>query len=1301
MDSTSVFNYRIPRRLPRSPSTPTHNLTRHPRSRVCASSLACFRLYSHDMPTVYHYETLNEHDFQKLAQALIVAKFPDAQCLPVGQPDGGRDAMRYHPSSEARKFTVFQVKYTRDPQSKASRDTIIDLIASEKPKVDELIQRGASRYILITNVKGSSHLDVGSIDKGIETLTNAFRIPSQIWWRDDLDRRLDNEIDIGWRFPEVLRATDILPLLIARPGERQESSSTLAITSYIASQYRDDREIKFKQVELKRSLIDLFVDLPIRLKRHRQGRDRTHAARQIVESGDSDSYLRRLDASEEFGPGEDASEDGSRLAAAFFLGFPLRSNATRIVLEGAPGQGKSTVTQFLCQINRMRLLRRKQELEHVAGEYKSGPVRTPFRLDLRHYAEWLNGRHPFSTERGMQEAIDPRGSLEGFIAMQVGWEGGSSEITQDGLVRLLERSHCLIVLDGFDEVADVATRARLVDEIGGASARLEAHARSVQIIVTSRPAAFANSPGFPQSEWAHVELMDLGVGDILSYKDKWTLAQGLSLEEKRAVSSTLQAKMEQPHLRDLARNPMQLSILLHLIHVQGVALPEKRTTLYEEYMKLFFNREAEKSPVVRDHRELMMAIHGVLAWELQIQVEEGKGTGSFSREALEVEVKRYLEAEEHDSNLVDPLLTGAVERVGALVSRVVGTFEFEVQPLREYFAARHLYTTAPYSPPGNPRSGTRPERFDALVRSSYWTNVTRFFCGFYDVGELGTLVDGLLDLDDEPRYRLVNQPRRIATMLLSDHVFSQSPKTVKRLTIYITNEPGFERLTASDSGPALGLPATAGRDELFRHCLRRIQTEGDAGRRHVLRSIAAANADHKTLIEIWTQRRGDQETTYDNFLEAMDYSILEQFSSEEIEAFTADNFDLRMRWFAFIGRYQEIVESGTLQRVAHESFFDGTMVFLQSPRPKIGRTPIETLSLLLNVYGLSRLDKMERVEGSVASVMHRYFGISDWRIPDCEGSRNQSDDRFSEFYRFVLDHMNSDVSEWRKGIDRWESLVDRGLEVCSGGFLFAQIAVVSTMMDVGQRLGTWDDDGFSVTAGLVGRLHYALEKASDTSWWNDSLAFAKSESSVLGLAVLLTWGDGKTLRQLMPRCELLIESLDEREWHRLLRLIQIARFSGKNRRPEIAEEWFRDLEDELRSARLATMLIGRMADDEVRRRLARRFLSGYSGSDPAIIQEAADIEVMSNPKGAQKVDWEYVSDLSKLGRRAGMPYLFSMQWPDRDWHVAESVAEDVLSSCQLHTGQFVAMCERTYSTVVAGRARRVSAVAADDGWFTP
>ena len=89
-----------------------------------------------------------------------------------------------------------------------------------------------------------------------------------------------------------------------------------------------------------------------------------------------------------------------------------------------------------------------------------------------------------------------------------------------------------------------------------------------------------------------------------------------------------------------------------------------------------------------------------------------------------------------DNVPINKLYAGMVERVVALVSRVEGTVEFEVQPLREYFAACHLYYTAPQSSPGKERPGSKPDRFDAISRNFYWLNVTRFYAGCYSKGEL-------------------------------------------------------------------------------------------------------------------------------------------------------------------------------------------------------------------------------------------------------------------------------------------------------------------------------------------------------------------------------------------------------------------------------------------------------------------------------------------------------------------------------------------------------------------------------------
>lgn len=89
---------------------------------------------------------------------------------------------------------------TRAPQLKDERRVITDLIDTEKPKITALIERGATQYFLLTNVFGTGHLDVGSIDTAHAKLSAALGIAVHIWWRDDLDARLDNapEISVGW-----------------------------------------------------------------------------------------------------------------------------------------------------------------------------------------------------------------------------------------------------------------------------------------------------------------------------------------------------------------------------------------------------------------------------------------------------------------------------------------------------------------------------------------------------------------------------------------------------------------------------------------------------------------------------------------------------------------------------------------------------------------------------------------------------------------------------------------------------------------------------------------------------------------------------------------------------------------------------------------------------------------------------------------------------------------------------------------------------------------------------------------------
>ncbi len=185
-------------------------------------------------------------------------------------------------------------------------------------------------------------------------------------------------------------------------------------------------------------------------------------------------------------------------------------------------------------------------------------------------------------------------------------------------------------------------RHEVVDEIVRGVQRLEANAASMQTIVTSRPAAFANSPGMPPAKYPYLQLLSLNRKLIMDYAERWLRARHLDSKQGAEFRAVLKDKLDQPHLRDLARNPMQLAILLSLVHTRGASLPDKRTALYDYYIDLFFSREAGKSSIVRDHRELLIDIHRHLAWLLHSEAERGNTRGSVPQERLQQMVAEYL-----------------------------------------------------------------------------------------------------------------------------------------------------------------------------------------------------------------------------------------------------------------------------------------------------------------------------------------------------------------------------------------------------------------------------------------------------------------------------------------------------------------------------------------------------------------------------------------------------------------------------------------------------------------------------------
>ncbi len=326
----------------------------------------------------YPLENLTPEKFQQFAQALLTKEFPNVQCFPVAQPDGGRDAMQMRFYEGRASFVMFQVKFVRTPESNHEpHKWLLSIIENEAPKVKKQLREGVKQYVLITNVSGTAHPDSGSIDIANKTLTQALGIPSVCWWRDDLCRRLDSSWDLKWAYPELMTGPDLIRYVIENGLSEAKERRANAVRAFIKDQYSIDKEVKFKQIELQNQLLDLFVDVPIGGMVTRGPRGYYRARVGSIE--ESQIFY---ETSEEVNISNSASPHDleyvmphGRVARYRFPGmkamgaghFLLQPNLwdlelSRVVLEGAPGHGKSTIVQYVCQVHRMRLLEIQEKI---------------------------------------------------------------------------------------------------------------------------------------------------------------------------------------------------------------------------------------------------------------------------------------------------------------------------------------------------------------------------------------------------------------------------------------------------------------------------------------------------------------------------------------------------------------------------------------------------------------------------------------------------------------------------------------------------------------------------------------------------------------------------------------------------------------------------------------------------------------------------------------------------------------------------------------------------------------------------
>jgi len=368
----------------------------------------------------YPFENLGPERFQQLCLALLAKEYPRVQRFPVAQPDGGRDAVAYYPDGGGDKFMVFQVKYARKPLAETEpHKWLAAIVEDEAPKVRELIPRGALRYVLMTNVPGTAHLDKGSIDKLNSLLAEKLGVPSFCLWRDDISRRLDDAWDLKWAYPDIMAGPDFLRAIVESGLSEHRERRSSAIRAFLRSQYDMDEDVRFKQVELQNKLLDLFIDVPVALRDQQPDRKTHHIFRAVVNRV---FWSREPEFEDVEGEQAGLFEHGVRWhttheepfgAATLLLSAPMQHQMPHVVIEGAPGQGKSTIAQYVCQVHRMRLLDEVEALKSILPAHACTPVRLPIKVDLRDFALWLGRRDPFNIDKA---AVEPANSVSSKLA---------------------------------------------------------------------------------------------------------------------------------------------------------------------------------------------------------------------------------------------------------------------------------------------------------------------------------------------------------------------------------------------------------------------------------------------------------------------------------------------------------------------------------------------------------------------------------------------------------------------------------------------------------------------------------------------------------------------------------------------------------------------------------------------------------------------------------------------------------------------------------------------------------------------
>lgn len=1262
----------------------------------------------------YAFENLGEDRFQEFCQALMLTSFRGIQCFPIRQRDGGRDFVDFGEGSAPEQYVVYQVKFKRKPYAEVDpHKWLLKVLETELPKISKLIDKGATEYILITNVPATGYLDSGSIDTANDLLEQHIPIKSQCLWREDISRRLETVPQVRWSYTELLTGVDALKIVLEGTLRRNALAAQEAISRYLAEQYSSEERVLFQQIDLQSKLIDVFIDIPFKL------RDSDSELGKKFENIIDTDFRDIEDENLEGVRSRTGSRYGSARAVYTLLNEEFCGIAPVTVIEGGPGQGKSTLSQYICQLHRIRLLQKESDLRKIPIEYLQSSVQIPFRVDLKELAVWLDGKDPFSDNSNSSAPLMVR-SVESFISYQIQYYSGGMNFDVTNLSEICRENSVLFVFDGLDEVAEIYNRSRVVKELKSCINRLLNNCKKFQCIITSRPCAFENSPGLSVELFPRFSLARLSRKEILQYARKWTDSKKLSEKQASSVVKVLEQRLEHDHIGVLASNPMQLSILLSLILTKGASLPDKRTALYDNYVSIFFDRESEKNELVRENRDLLLGIHKCLGWMIHSRTETGEWSGRISKVELNKLIQEYIENWSTSKTKIPDLLPGVVERIVMIVSRLEGTFEFEIQPLREYFAARYLYDFAPYAYYGSEVNGTIPDRFRALSKNYYWLNVSRFFAGCYSAGELPSLVDCLVESLESKNLARVAHSVMLAIILIKDWLFQNDLRSMSRLVASLT-EPNMMRLVlcifshASIYGEDshLEIPSGLAKKNIVDLSLKNIETTDYFDQELEICNLLRLNCERSELLEWWSDRANSfDEDRLKKWLsigvrlglissmpEAEVERLLDRFSKDHILSVELYYNLFQHSKYAILERYQERFDRFVKSCCTYD---------LPAARDS---SPLGTASQFVSqLFRSDRYTCSLRKHDQISLASHwNNLKFSILRVDDCQNSEVLM--KYRPLIEKVFELADLTLEQWNRDPDVWNELIEyfrTALQIPDAESSYViELAVRvadSRIFDSHKQYYQNHCDLFEHSDSLLSRILYAKSKMKSRDWWHE--CFSKSQSDkdrLLCLTLFFQCGRLSDIGELVDVANKTIGKLSTNAISDFRYYLKMKLLFGHSKVEEISAQLNLDNFPEKLLPESLLALHTRLNSDDLSR-VVPLYLSALDLSDPDIsmlVQRYAFREMELNPNYSWLDGIDLITESYKRSKEAAYFSYFSgkfAEYSKADEKEIWSKISYALNECPSYLLYvLIQACKNT-----SGRnMRSIRVVSESEGWFIP